>query len=214
MYVIVIGCGRMGSGLAQSLVRRGHDVVAVDREAGALANLGPAFRGRTLVGIGFDRETLIHAGIERADALAAVTSSDDANIVVARAARLIFRVPRVVARLYDPRTAEIYRRLGLQTVSTTEWGVQRIAELITYSHLDAVVSLGSDIDIVDAELPPTLAGRSVGDLCVPGEVQVVAVSRGGRSFLPNAATRLQAGDLLHLAVVAASVERLKSLLGH
>lgn len=214
MYVIIIGCGRMGAGLAQTLSRRNHEVVVIDHAPEALTKLGTGFRGRTVTGVGFDREVLLQAGIQNADALAALTSSDDVNVVTARVARVFFRVPRVIARLYDPRTAEIYRRLGLQTVSTTEWGVQRIAELITYSHLDAVVSLGSDIDIVDAELPPTLAGRAVGDLCVPGEVQVVAVSRGGRSFLPNAATHLQAGDLLHLAVVAASVERLKSLLGH
>lgn len=214
MRMIIIGCGRMGAGLALGLTRRGHEVTVVDRDHAALANLDAGFRGRTIVGVGFDRDILLQAGIERADGIATVTASDDVNVVVARVARIMFRVPRVVARLYDPRTAEIYRRLGLQTVSTMEWSVQRISELLSYSHLDAVISLGSSIDIVDVELPQALVGRSSADLTIPGEVQVVAISRGGRSFLPTANTIFSAGDLLHIAVAVASVDRLKALLGH
>ncbi|MEN9936175.1 MAG: hypothetical protein RLZZ387_2754 [Chloroflexota bacterium] len=213
MHVIVIGCGRMGAGLARSLALRGHTVAVVDRDPNAFKLIGPAFAGRTVARHAFDRDGLVQAGVERADALAAVTASDDVNVIVARAARLFFRVPRVIARLYDPRKAEIYRRLGVQTIATTTWGVNRIVELLSYSDLDAVVSLGADVDIVDVEAPHGLAGQPVSALYVPGEIQVVAVSRGGTTFLPTPESRFQAGDLLHLALLTTSAARLRALLG-
>lgn len=213
MRIIIIGCGRMGAGLARDLSRRGHEVTVVDRDPAAFATLGAGFEGRTFAGVGFDRDVLLRAGIERADGLAAVTASDEANVVAARIARQVFRVPRVVARLYDPRKAEIYLRLGLQTISTTSWGVHRIAELLLYSHLDAVMSLGSDVDLVELDLPPRLVGRTAGDLTIDGAVHVVAISRGGRSFLPSRVTTFQADDRVHLAVVTTAADRLRALLG-
>jgi trk system potassium uptake protein TrkA len=213
MRLIIIGCGRMGAGLALTLSQRGHAVTVVDSDSAALGRLGPAFKGQKVVGVGFDREALEQAGIARADGLAAVTSSDATNIVAARLARLMFRVPRVVARLYDPRKAEIYRRLGIQTISTTVWGVQRIAELLGYSELDSIASLGSGaVDIVEAAVPHLLVGRSVHDVTVVGEVQVIAISRGGTTFLPTLGTRFQNGDIVHLGVLATSIERLRSIL--
>lgn len=215
MRLIVIGCGRMGSGLAQTLGERGHAVTVVDRDPAAFEVLGPAFSGRTVVGVGFDRDTLLEAGIARADGLAAVTASDETNVVAARLARLMFRVPRVVARLYDPRKAEIYRRLGIQTISTTAWGIHRIAELLGYSEIDSIASLGSgEVDLVEVAVPHLLAGRDVSTLAVPGEVQVVAISRGGATFLPAPGTRLMEGDMLHLGVLVSSIERVRMLLPH
>ena len=136
MRIIIIGCGRMGAGLAQTLCQRGHTVTVVDRNAAAFDQLGPSFEGQTVVGVGFDREVLLRAGIERADGLAAVTASDETNLVATRLARLMFRVPRAVARLYDPRKAGIYRRLGVQTITTTAWGIHRIAEQLGYSDFE------------------------------------------------------------------------------
>ncbi len=213
MHVIVIGCGRLGGGVAMAHARRGHSVAVIDRDRAAFQRLRPSFTGRTIVAHAFDRDALVQAGVERADALAATTASDDVNVIVARAARLIFRVPRVVARLYDPRKAEIYRRLGVQTIATTTWGVNRIVELLSYSELDAVVSLGANIDIVDIEAPGGLVGRPAGALAVPGEIQVVAISRAGATFLPTPESPIQAGDLLHLALAATSADRLRALLG-
>jgi trk system potassium uptake protein TrkA len=213
MKIIVIGCGRMGSGLAQALNLRGHAVTVVDNDPTAFERLGPAFKGRTVAGVGFDRDVLLQAGIERADGLAAVTSSDEANVVAARLASQVFRVPRVVARLYDPSKAEIYRRLGLQTIAPVAWGVQQIADLLCFSPLETVLSLGAGgVDIVQAEVPPLLFGRTVSELTVPDEIQVVAVSRGGTTFLPTLGTVFQEGDLVHLAVLAASTDRLMALL--
>src|SRR5512137_1649154 len=111
MRIIIIGCGRVGAGLAQTLSDRRHEVTIVDIDPAAFERLSPGFKGKTVIGVGFDREVLLQAGVERADGFAAVTSSDEANIVAARLARQVFRVPRVVARVYDPRQAEVYRRL-------------------------------------------------------------------------------------------------------
>lgn len=212
MRVIIIGCGRMGSGLAQTLTLRGHSVVVVDKDPAALERLGPAFKGRTVVGIGFDRDVLMQAGIARADGLAAVTSSDEANVVAARMASQVFRVPRVVARLYDPRKAEIYNRLGLQTINTTTWGINRIADLLCYSQFEPILSLGGQVDIVEVQIPPLLVGRTANELTVPGEVMVVTVSRGGQTFLATLGTVFQEGDVVHLAVLSTASERLKALL--
>ncbi len=214
MRIIIIGCGRMGSGLAQTLSLRGHAVTVVDKDPQAFERLGPAFKGKTLTGIGFDRDVLLRAGIERADGLAAVTSSDEANVVAARLASNVFRTPRVVARLYDPRKAEIYRRLGLQTISTVSWGIGQIADLLCYTELEAVLTLGSGgVEIVEAHIPPLLVGRTVKDLTVPGEIHVVAVSRGSKTFLPTLGTVFQDQDHVHLAVLATSTDRVRAMLG-
>ncbi len=213
MRIIIIGCGRVGAGLAQALSRRKHTLVVIDRDVTAFDRLETPFSGQTMVGIGFDREVLLQAGIERADGLAAVTNSDDVNIVTARVASQIFSVPRVVARLYDPGKAEIYRQLGLQTISATAWGIHRIAELLCYSALDPVLSLGDgEVDIVDTPVPPLLVGRMVHEVTLPGEAHVVAISRAGRTFLPTSGTVFCAGDLIHFAVLVASTDRLASLL--
>jgi trk system potassium uptake protein TrkA len=214
MKVIVIGCGRMGAGLAQVLTLDGHTVTVVDKDPAAFERLGPNFKGHTVEGIGFDRGVLILAGVERADALAAVTASDEANVVAARLASQVFRVPRVVARLYDPGKAEAYRRLGLQTIAPVTWGVHRMADLLLYSPLSTIVSLGSgEVDVVEVEAPPVLVGRMVKDLNIPGDVQVVAVTRHGKTFMPTLGTLFQQGDLLHLAVTDTSAQRVKEMLG-
>ena len=214
MKFLIIGCGRVGAGLAAVLLTGGHNVSIVDRDPSAFEKLGGKFKGETIAGIGFDREVLLKAGIERADGLAAVTASDEANVVAARIARDIFRVPRVVARLYDIRQAEIYKRLGLQTIAPTGWGIHRIADLLIYSPLDTVFSIGrGDVELVDAEVPSLLVGKTVRDLTVIGEIHIVAITRGNKTLLPTLGTIFQEGDLLHLAVLATSTNRLVELVG-
>ncbi len=214
MRLIVIGCGRWGAGLALAMSERAHAISVIDQNPSAFERLGERFKGRTIAGVGFDREVLIEAGIERADGLAAVMSSDEANVVAARLARQNFRVPRVVARLYDPRKAEIYRRLDVLTVSSTTWGVHRMTELLGYSELESVASLGSgQVDIVETDIPALLVGRTVTELTLASEVQVVAISRGGHTFLPTLGTAFQEGDRVHLALQSSAADRLKTLLG-
>ncbi len=214
MKSIIIGCGRVGAGLAQSLCQRSQSVTVVDQDATAFERLGTGFTGQTIVGTGFDRDVLLHAGIERADGLAAVTGYDETNVVLARLARQMFRVPRVIARLHDPRHAEVYRRLGIQTMTPLIWGIQRLAELLCYVQLNTTLSLGSgEVDIVEVELPYLLVGRTVNELTLVGEIQVAAISREGHTFLPTLGTVLREGDLLHLVVLATSATRLTTLLG-
>lgn len=213
MRIIIVGCGRLGSGLAKLLSLQGHAVTVVDSDPLAFERLGPAFKGNTVVGIGFDRGVLIQAGIERADCLAAVTASDDANVVAARLASQVFHVPKVIARLYDPRKAEIYQRLGLQTISPVTWGINHIADLLCRSTLETILSLGSDVDIIEAEVPSLLVSRTVKEITILGEVHVVAITRSGKTFLPTQGTVFQAGDLVYLAILKSSTERVKALLG-
>jgi trk system potassium uptake protein TrkA len=213
MHIIIIGCGRLGAGLAQTLSLMQHTVTVIDKDPQAFERLGPRFTGRKVPGVGFDQQVLRQAGIERADGLAAVTSSDEANVVAARIAREIYRVPKVVARLYEPGQGEIYERLGLQTVAPVSWGINYIAELLSYTELERVASLGTaDVELVAVEAPVLLAGKTVAALSMPGELSVVAITRGGRSFLPTRATEFRSGDLVHLAVLAASASRLEHLL--
>lgn len=213
MRIIIMGCGRVGEQVSRLMSKEGHDVTVIDKDWDALNRLGNDFKGRKIRGIGFDRKVLIDAGIENAHAFAATSPSDNVNIIAARIARTIFFVPKVVARLYDPRRAEIYRRLGLLTISSTTWGAERIRELILHSELDPTISFGSgEVSLIAIETPPQLVGRAVKDLMVPGEVIVSAVVRQGKAFIPMSGTEFQPGDTLQLIVLASAMDRLKSLL--
>lgn len=214
MKVIVMGCGRMGEKVACMLSSDGHEVAVIDADPKLLAHLGSGFTGRKVQGIGFDRKVLEQAGIETADAFAATSSSDNTNIVAARIARDIFHVPRVVTRLYDPRRAEIYRRLGLVTLSMIDWGAERIVELITHSNVDPILSLGKgEVILTSIEIPQNLEGRSVRDLLVPGEINIVAIVREGEAIMPGLGTEFCHRDLVYLTVHAEAMDRLESMLG-
>jgi trk system potassium uptake protein TrkA len=214
MKFLIVGCGRMGAELAQILGQRGYEVSVVDKDPDAFVRLGSSFKGQLIPGVGFDRNVLCRAGIEQADGLAAVTGSDEANVVIARLALQFFHVPKVVAYLYDPRKAEIYRRLGLQTISPLTWGIQRIAELLSFSELNITHSLGSgEVDLIEVEVLPLLVGRTVNELTMPSESQVIAIQRRGQTFIPSLGTTFQTGDVIHVAVLATSAPRLQSLLG-
>lgn len=214
MRVIIMGCGRVGERVARLMVDEGHEVIVIDQNPNALAQLGPDFKGRLVRGIGFDRDVLVQAGIEQAGAFAATSSSDNANIIAARIARNVFKVPRVVARLYDPRRAEIYRRLGLSTISSTDWGAERIRELILHVDLDPRLSFGSgEVSLLMIEVPRQWIGRNVKQITVPGEVSVVAITRQGKAFIPLFGTEFRARDGIHLAVLAEAMDRFKDLVG-
>ncbi|MDD4137206.1 MAG: TrkA family potassium uptake protein [Methanoregula sp.] len=215
MKILIIGCGRMGAGLALFLSQSGHQVTVIDNDPGAFERLAPGFHGRTLLGDAIGREVLTGGGIGEVDALAALTPSDSINLVVARLAREMFRVPKVIARMYDPRQSEIYRHLGVQTISTVTLGIQRLSELLTFSRLDIVHSLGSgDVGIVESEVPPLIVGRMVQDVNIAGEIQVVSITRGGKTVIPTTGTVFQKGDMVHIAVAISSVGRLKALMGY
>jgi trk system potassium uptake protein TrkA len=212
MKIIIVGCGRIGADLAQTLERNQHAVTVIDKDPEAFVRLGPTYGGQTITGVGFDRDVLLAAEIEHTDGLAAVTNSDEANVVTAQVAHHIFHVPRVVARLYDPRQAEIYNRLGLYTVAPNQWGVQQIAEMLAYSQMDVITSLGSKADIVEIDIPTLLIGRTVNDLTIPGDVTVIAINRHNSTMLPTLGTVFQSGDKVFLAVMHSAAARLNSML--
>jgi trk system potassium uptake protein TrkA len=165
-------------------------------------------------GLGFDRNILIDAGVETAEGFVAASSSDNANIVAARIARNIFRVPRVVARLYDPIRAEVYQRLGLKTISSTAWGAERIVEVVTHADLDVLsVFTDSGATMVRVEAPARLNGQRVSLMNIPGEVSVTAITRKDHTFLPVSGTEFQEGDVIYLAVIPSAMLRLEELLG-
>jgi len=215
MKIIVVGCGRMGSGLARALDRANHDVVVIDRDESAFESLGSNFGGLTIKGIGFDRNTLIKAGIERSDGLAACTSSDDANTVTARIAREMFRVPTVIARLFDPDKADVYRRLGIQTIGSISWGVKRALEILSYSKLDVIESLGStgSVEIIHMAATAALVGHKLSELNIPSEIRVVALERNGKTAITPDNLAIEAGDQLYVAAQAASISQLRALMG-
>jgi trk system potassium uptake protein TrkA len=214
MKVIVMGCGRIGSQVSELMSLRGHDVVVIDHDANAAGRLGPQFKGRMVQGLGFDRQVLMEAGIERADAFVAASSSDNANIVAARIARNIFRVPRVVARLYDPLRAEIYQRLGLTTISSTNWGAERICQVLSHTDLDVIHTFGrGEVSLIVIEAPPGLVGKNVKQLLVPEEISVVSITRRTQAFIPVGGTEFQEGDLVYLSVLSTAMSRLEDMLG-
>lgn len=214
MNVIVVGLGRMGTGLATKLSRQGAHVVAIDTNPETFEGLGADFAGDTVRGVGFDHDVLEEARVGRADAVVACTTSDEANIVVAHVARSVFRVPRVIARLYDTNKADTYRRLGIQTVSTTDWGIRRASELLTYHQLDTVFGMGHDgVRIVRADVPALLEGRTVRELTALGEISVVAVSRSNDTFVPLMGTVFEHGDIVYAAVASGASEKFAYMLG-
>lgn len=215
MNVIIVGLGRMGTGLATRLSKQQDcHVTAIDRDPDTFDGLGPDFKGDKVVGVGFDHDVLKRAGIERADAIVACTASDEANIVVAHVARSIYRVPRVIARLYDTSKADTYRRLDIQTISTTDWGIRRAAELLTYHQLDTVYGINHDgVRLVRADVPTLLEGKTVRELTAVGEIVICAISRSNETFVPTQGTIFEHGDIIYAAVASSASTKFNYMLG-
>ncbi len=201
MNFIVVGCGRVGAELSYHLYKSGHQIVVVDVNRQAFNRLHPDFRGRTLEGEGLAENVLERAGIREADGLAAVTNSDALNAVVSHAAREFFNVPVVVARNYDPSLRGVIETFGLQTVGSTLWGAQRVEELLVNPSEKVVYSAGNgEVEIYEIRIPEAWEGRALDELMGPfNECRPVALTRAGRSFLPDANVKLQTGDLLNVS---------------
>jgi trk system potassium uptake protein TrkA len=213
MKVIVVGCGRVGSTLAAQLCADGHEVCVVDREPRSRRLMPASYTGQFHTGNGYSREVLNAAGIGHADAFVAVTSGDNSNIVAARVAREFYRVPAVIARIYDPRRADIYRELGIPTVASVRWTVERIHQMLAHRHLAPERTFGNGETILVRSAPPAwLTGRPLAELEVDGEVRVVEVTRAGRSRIPTPATPAQDGDVVTFAVASRALGRLRAVL--
>ena len=195
-----MGCGRVGARVAESLDRLGHSVSIIDQDADAWRRLSPDFSGTRITGIGFDRDRLLQAGIDRADAFVAVSSGDNSNIIAARVAREKFDVPAVVARIYDPRRAEVYERLGIATVGTVGWAADQVMRHLTplSAHEDWRDPSGT-VTLVQVMPGRQTLGRSVGELepQVPGRIAFLV--RYSEGVVPTPSTVIQEGDILHVA---------------
>jgi trk system potassium uptake protein TrkA len=213
MRVIVVGCGRVGSELAVRLEREGHDVAIIDKNANAFRRLPEGWGGRSVVGFGFDRDDLFEAGIQEASAVAAVTSGDNTNILTARIARETFEIPHVVARIYDPRRAVIYQRLGIATVATVSWTVDQVARRLIPGEVgSAWTDPTGGISLVEYPLPPALCGRPLSELVDADRYRPVMITRGGQARLAAPGLVGQEGDTVHFAVRTDALEIINSRL--
>lgn len=209
MHVVVVGCGRVGSGLASAIEAAGHTVAIVDKQEKAFRRLPADFAGTTVVGFGFDRDRLEDAGIREAEALASVTNGDNSNILVARIARETYGIERVVARIYDPRRAAIYERVGIATIATVQWATERVLRrLLPGEAAVEWIDPSAKVALVERTAPAAVVGRKLTALDVEGLARVVAVRRLGVSQLPAPGLVVQEGDVLYLAVDGGRVEDL------
>jgi len=201
VHVVIMGCGRVGSTLAANLEATGHSIAVVDQNADAFRRLGADFRGRTVTGVGFDREVLVEAGIERADAFAAVSSGDNSNIISARLARETFGVQRVVARIYDSKRAEVYERLGIPTVATVRWTADRIMRhLVPEGHVEIWRDPTSTVSMIELPVHPDWASHPIAMLEEATGARVAFLIRFGLGTVPTASTALQDGDQVYMLV--------------
>jgi trk system potassium uptake protein TrkA len=213
MNMIVVGCGRVGAELAYGLFKRGHQVTVIDEEASAFESLHPGFRGRTVEGEFLSQEVLHRAGIEHADGLAAVTPDDALNAVVAHVASTVYHVRNVVIRNYDPQQRGLLEAFGIQIISPSSWGAQRIEEMLSDVTMPTVFSAGNgEVEVYEFMVPERWHDHTLDDLLPPGQCQPVALTRAGRAILPACDTRLEAGDVVHLSATEQGARALHQLL--
>jgi trk/ktr system potassium uptake protein len=206
VHIVIMGCGRVGSSIAHTLEDQGHSVAVIDQDPEAFRKLRSGFKGTKVTGVGFDRDVLAEAGIERADAFAAVSSGDNSNVIAARVARESFGVRRVVARIYDPRRAEVYQRLGIPTVATVAWTADQMlrrllpegSESLWRDPTGAVVL--AEVAYADAWL-----GEKVCDLENAANVRIAFISRLGEALIPSPNLVLQEGDVVHVVAHESSL---------
>lgn len=213
MKIVIAGCGRVGALLANHLSLAGHEIAVIDQDPAAFGRLGAGYPGTVHRGKVFDRDTLEDAGISHADAFCAVTSGDNSNVVAAKIAKEIYRVPRVVARIYEPRRAEIYRRLGIPAVSSVSWSSNELLAVLLHPHTTVDATFGDgEVRLVSIEVPPRLNGRSVAEISVAGQIMPVALVRSGRSHLITEGARVESGDILHAAITPESADRFSQMM--
>jgi trk system potassium uptake protein TrkA len=209
MYVIIVGCGRVGSELAKLLSQESHNVVVIDKSAQSFDRLGGGFNGLTIAGNGFDLALLRQAGIEKADAFCAVTNGDNTNLISAQVAKKIFRVPKVLARVYDPQRAHIYTALGLDIISGTMLFASMLRDKIIESRFSSYLIETKELGVLEIEVKGDTAGKSVQELNLPGEFLIAAIKRLDGVVIPSADTAVELKDTLMAVVKVASLERIR-----
>jgi len=209
VHIVIMGCGRVGSTLAHILEDQGHSVAVIDQDADAFRKLRSGFKGRKVTGYGFDRDVLIEAGIEEADAFAAVSSGDNSNIISARVVRESFGIQRVAARIYDPRRAEVYQRLGIPTVATVRWTADQMLRTLLP---DGAESLWRDptgkVVLAEVAYSDRWLGEKIKLIEQATGARIAFISRLGQAIMPEPSTVLQEGDLVHVIAVESDLERI------
>jgi trk system potassium uptake protein len=214
VHIVIMGCGRVGSTLARSLEKRGHTVAVIDMLPDAFRRLGPDFGGRTVKGVGFDREVLVEAGIEEAEGFAAVSSGDNSNILSARVVRETFGVHNVVARIYDPGRAEVYERLGIPTVATVRWtSDQVLRRLLPAGSEPQWRDPSGSVRLLEVHVNRAWVGRTVEQIEEATDARVPFLFRLGSGIVPKRGTVFQDGDLLYIAVADARLAEVEGILG-
>lgn len=215
MNMLVIGCGRVGSELAYRLFLRGHQVVVVDQSAETFHNLPADFRGRLIEGQALNQDVLTRAGIGQADGLAAVTSSDSVNAVIAHIAKQEFNVPTVVVRNFDSRRRPMMEVFGHQIVSSASWGAQRIEELLYRQETRTVFSAGNgEVELYEFSVRPEWHNRPLGELLPEKNCLAVALTRAGRAILPDKDTVVMEGDVILISATLEGSQELKHKLNN
>ncbi len=209
MYVIIVGCGRVGSELAKLLSNEGHDVVVIDKTPASFERLGGTFNGLTMAGNGFDLELLKQVGIEKADAFCAVTNGDNTNLISAQVAKKIFKVPKVFARIYDPQRAHIYAALGLDIISGTILFAAMLRDKVIESRFSSYLIETKELGVIEIEIKDNLVGKIIQEINIPGEFLVVAIRRLDGVIIPEPQTTLKAKDVLMGVVKVASLRKIK-----
>ena len=215
MHIVVVGCGRVGSELAGALELDSHTVSVIDKNARAFRRLPDTFKGTTVLGFGFDRDHLAEAGIDDAGAFASVTNGDNSNILCARIARESYGIERVVARIYDPRRALIYQRLGIPTVATVSWTTDQVLRRLVpdETHHDWIDATGK-IGLVERAIPPAAVGKKLAVLNQPGRFWLTAVSRFGQAQVVTSDMVGQEGDVLVFISAMDALDQLQAHLEH
>lgn len=213
MHVIIVGCGRVGSELAKLLSSEGHDVVVIDKSQDSFDRLGESFNGVTLTGNGFDLNLLKQAGAEKADSFCAVTNGDNTNLISAQVAKKIFKVPKVIARVYDPQRAHIYTTLGLDIISGTILFAAMIRDKIIESRFSSYLIESKDLGVIEIEVKDNLKGKAIKEINIPYEFLVVALRRQYEIIIPELVTVLKEKDVLMGIVKVAHLKEIKERFG-
>ena len=215
VHAVIVGCGRVGAELAQVLESRSFTVSIIDKDAHAFEQrLLPGFSGKKLTGFGFDQDVLEEAGIKDAEIFVSATRGDNTNIVSARIAKEYYRVPRVAALIYDPRRAQMYERLGISTVAEVAWATDQMLARILPSAQSIEWTVGSgEVVVIGIPSPPKFIGKPIEELRQPAKARVVALTRFGKTQIPDLKTVLQEGDFVHIAVLRSAIDEMEEQLG-
>jgi trk system potassium uptake protein TrkA len=211
VHIVIMGCGRVGAALAQTLEQQGHTVAVIDRDPTAFRRLGSGFGGRRVTGVGFDQDTLREAGIEEAGAFAAVSSGDNSNIIAARVAREMFGIEHVAARIYDPRRAEVYQRLGIPTVATVRWTADQMLRRLLPSGAEPLWrDPTGGVQLAEVHTSSAWIGHRISRLQDETGVRVAFLTRFGEAMIPSSQTVLQDGDLVHVMMRTEDVAEIEA----